>query len=307
MINNFEHDVNVQAIIDQLPKLTKTTRSPSTCEHIKTPKENTPVENQSTSKKTYEKIEDSSILEDVRLCIDDMIMLLTSQFYQTALSSFTSILTNTTTTTTTSSQSSTPLSVSFHDLSLLSPTSTSLPATPTTSHVRFHRPMNRFSSTATQDHSYFVDHHHLRFSSTLTRCLDSMNSSHLTNLSTQPGILGKKKRKAKSKLPLADSNDNEILVNTNNNNNNMDEHDQKTTNQPMTNELNVYLAEECSGLVVVDERNENDWLDQVHKNYGIHMNQVEMTDQRFRKNVQPIFQSTTSDLINIIHYFIKSS
>ncbi|CAF5108826.1 unnamed protein product, partial [Rotaria socialis] len=80
-----------------------------------------------------------------------------------------------TTTTATTSQCSTPLSASFHDLSLISSTATtttSLPSTPLTSRTRFHCPLTRFSSTTCPDHA--LTEHLLRLpTSTFSRCIDT--------------------------------------------------------------------------------------------------------------------------------------
>ena len=271
MLNRFEHDADVQGMINKSPQGAKVNGCPSTIEAAKISTDNETTDNVLASKKLYEIIDDQLILDEVRLCINDMILFLTSQFYQTALSSYTSILTNTTTTTTTTSQSSTPLSVSFHDLSLLSSTSVSLPTTPTASHSRFHRPIPRFSSTTTQEHVFNTEHF-LRMPSTFTRCFDSINSNHFTPiLATQTSVLGKKRRKNKTKS----SPDNQVLVNTNNNNNNMDDAEDNTSTSVMNGQFNVYLAEECPDFVVIEEQQNNDWLGQAHKNFGIQINRAE--------------------------------
>ncbi|CAF4705843.1 unnamed protein product, partial [Rotaria magnacalcarata] len=49
--------------------------------------DNKPIDPILTSKKSYNIIDDSNILNDVRLCINDMILFLTSTFYQTSQSS----------------------------------------------------------------------------------------------------------------------------------------------------------------------------------------------------------------------------
>ncbi|CAF4978098.1 unnamed protein product, partial [Rotaria socialis] len=133
MLNRFEHNITVQSIINQIPSVKLTNKSTTTQEQNLN-KNSDLNDSMSTSKKFYDIIDDSLILDDVRLCINDMILFLTSNFYQTTLLSSTSILTTTTTTATTS-QCSTPLSASFHDLSLISSTATtttSLPSTPLT-------------------------------------------------------------------------------------------------------------------------------------------------------------------------------
>lgn len=273
MLSRFEHDVTVQSIVDQLPvNNNNNSKSSNPCPaapevSVSLPTGNDTIDPVSTSKKFYNTIDDSLILDDVRLCIKDMILLLTTQSYQTALSSYTSILTNTTTTTTTTSQSSTPLSISFHDLSSLSPTS-SLPSTPCTPHSRFHRPLTRFSSTATQDHSFNTEHL-LRLPNTLTRCIDSLNTNQFTpTLSTQSSLIGKKRRKNKNKPSQEPQSPTELLVNTNNNNNNMEE----TTSSVQQGTFNVFLAEDCTDFVVIDEQVENDWLTTVNRAFGIQIN-----------------------------------
>ena len=277
IVSRFEHDVTVQSMAEQLPinnnnsssSNSKSIHCPSPVEvPASLPTDNGTVDPVSTSKKFYATIDDSLIVDDVRLCINDMILFLTSQFYQTALSSYTSILTNTTTTTTTTSQSSTPLSMSFHDISLLSPTTSSLPSTPSTPHSRFHRPLTRFSSTATQDHSFNTEHL-LRLPNTLTRCLDSLNPNQFTaTLSTQSSLIGKKRRRNKTKQSQEPPSPTELLLNTNNNNNNMEESEEtlSTASQPT---FNVFLAEDCSDFVVIEEQNENDWIHAVNRAFGI--------------------------------------
>ncbi|CAF4293993.1 unnamed protein product, partial [Rotaria magnacalcarata] len=102
---------------------------------------------------SYNIIDDSNILNDVRLCINDMILFLTSTFYQTSQSS--------------------SLSLSFSDLSLIQTSSS--PTTPTTPHSLFHRSLSRFSSTtSSQDHS-FTNEHLLRLPPTVfPRCIEKL-------------------------------------------------------------------------------------------------------------------------------------
>ena len=213
------------------------------------------------TKKFYEIIDDSLILDDVRHCINDMILFLTSNFYQTTLLSCASILTSastaSTTATTSTSQSSTPLSISFHDLSLISAattTATSLPSTPSTPHSRFHRQFTRFSSTTNQDHSFNTEHL-LRLPTAFTRCNDTISSSYLTPPSSaQPSIIGKKRRKNKSKSQ--EQPPSELLLNSNNNNNSSSDSRFDTSDnhqwvpQPA---FNVILADDGADFVVVDE------------------------------------------------------
>jgi hypothetical protein len=280
MLNRFEHNLTVQNIVDRLPITTKTINNEtSTTKQTSPSKNNTDLADPIlTSKKFYDIIDDSLILDDVRLCINDMILFLTSQFYQTVLSSYTSILTNTTTTTTTTSQSSTPLSVSFHDLSLISSsTTTSLPTTPSTPHSRFHRSLTRFSSTVTQDHSFNTEHL-LRLPNTLIRGTDSMLlNSFAPVLSTQPSLLAKKRRKNKNKVQQVSEQEQQVTdfqYNTNNNNNNMDESDEISFQMPHAT-FNVCLPEDCSDLIVIDEQNENNWINNVHRNFGIEINSTQ--------------------------------
>ncbi|CAF4825251.1 unnamed protein product, partial [Rotaria sp. Silwood2] len=109
MLNRFEHNVTVQSIINQIPSMAVTNNS-TTTEQQNLDKNNEIVDSLCTSKKLYDIIDDSLIVDDVRLCINDMILFLTSNFYQTTLLSSTSILTTTTTTAATTSQPSTSLS-----------------------------------------------------------------------------------------------------------------------------------------------------------------------------------------------------
>jgi hypothetical protein len=254
MLNRFEHNVTVQNIIDHLPLTTKPNNF-ITSEQENLNKDNEIIDSLLTSKKFYDIIDDSLILDDVRLCINDMILFLTSNFYQTTLTI--------TTTTSTTSQSSTPLSVSFHDLSLISSsTTTSLPSTPSTPHSRFHRPLTRFPSTS-QDHTFNTEHILRLPSATFSRCIDTSNLTPPP--SAQSSIIGKKRRKNKNKQQP-----NELLLNINNNNNNMNHEDNFLQEQQQT--FNVFLPEDCSDFVVIDEQNDNDWIDNVNRNFGLQIN-----------------------------------
>jgi len=252
MLNRFEHNLTVQNILEQFPLTNKTNHSSSISEQTNVPLSKDVVDPMFQSKKVYDIIDDSLILDDVRFCINDMILLLTSQIYQTALSSYTSILTNTTTTTTTTSQSSTPLSVSFHDLSLMSSSSTSLPSTPSTPHSRFHRQLTRFPSSTGQDYP-FNSEHLLRLPNALPRCMDTINANQFSPvLSSQTSLLAKKRRKHKASPTPSPTG--EPIYNTNNNNNNdvANEFVVKNYSNPLA-MFNVILPEEFSDMVVVDE------------------------------------------------------
>ena len=98
--------LEIQNIIDQLPLTTKSNNFTSSEQITNISKDTEFNDSISTSKKYYDIIDDSLILDDVRLCINDMILFITSNFYQTTRS--------------TTSQSPPQLSVSFHDLSLIS-------------------------------------------------------------------------------------------------------------------------------------------------------------------------------------------
>ena len=166
-----------------------------------------------------------------RLCINDMIMFLTSTFYQTSLS------------------------ISFSDLSLIPSSSSASPTTPTTPHSLFHRSLSRFSSTtASQDHS-FPTEHLLRLPSTsFSRCIENLTPPSSANSS----VIAKKRRKNKQQS-------NEILLNTNNNNNNNMTNDKNYLTQQST--YSVFLPEDYSDSVVIDEQNNNDWFDNVTQNF----------------------------------------
>jgi hypothetical protein len=244
MLNRFEHNVTVQSIINQISSIKKPTNL------ILSKQENLNQDQEIidpiiTSKKFYDTIDDSLILNDVRLCINDMILFLTSNFYQT--------------TTTTSTQSSTTLSVSFHDLSLISSSTTT--STPSTPHSRFHRPLTRFSSTTNQDYSLNTEHILRLPTTTFSRCIDTNNLT--PPLSIQSSIIGKKRRKNKNKQQS-----NELLLNINNNNNN----EQENLQQQQQQTFNVFLPEDSSDFVVIDEQNDNDWIDTVNRNVGIQIN-----------------------------------
>ncbi len=247
MLNRFENNVTVQSILDQLSSTTKSTNSISS-EQQNHDKDQEILDPILTPKKFYDIIDDSLILDDVRLCINDMILFLTSNFFQT----------------TRSSQSSTPISVSFHDLSLISSSTTSsLPSTPSTPHSRFHRPLNRFPSSTNQDHSFNTDLILRLPTSTFSRCIETNNLT--PSLSAQSNIIGKKRRKNKNKQQS-----NELLLNVNNNNNNMNEEQATLTQQT----YNVFLPEDCSDFVVIDEENANDWTETVNRNFGLRMNSI---------------------------------
>jgi hypothetical protein len=261
MLTRFEHNITVQSIIGQLPSTMKTTNFLSS-EKENPNKDNEIIDPLLTSKKCYDIIDDSLILDDVRLCINDMILFLTSNFYQTTLLSSTSTLPTTTTTTT--SQSSPPLSVSFHDLS--SPTSTSLPSTPSTPHSRFHRPLTRFSATTNQDHSFNTEHILRLQTTTFSRCIDTVNFT--PPLSVESSIMAKKRRKNKNKQPS-----NELLLNTNNNNNTRNNEEEDLLEEQQQT-FSVFLPEDCEDFVVIDEQNNNDWIDNVSSNFGRQINSI---------------------------------
>jgi hypothetical protein len=229
MLNRFEHNVTVQSLIDQ----TKTNLFLPIVDQQQT--DNESIDPVLTAKKSYEIIDDSNILDDVRLCINDMILFLTSSFYQTSLS------------------------ISSSDLSFIPPS----PPTPSsTPHSLFHRSLSRFSSTASQDHS-FPNEHLLRLPTTsFSRCIENLTPP----LSTNSSIIGKKRRKNKNKQQQA----NEILLNTNNNNNN-DIVNEEDYNLPQST-YNVFLPEDSSDFVVIDEENNNDWLDNITQNFHLQRN-----------------------------------
>jgi len=246
MLTRFEHNITVENILDQLPSITKPNNLISV-EQENLSKDQQIIDPILTSKKIYDIIDDSLILDDVRLCINDMILFLTSNFFQT----------------TRSSQSLTPLLVSFHDLSLISSSSTtsSLPSTPSTPHSRFHRPLTRFSSTTNQDHSFNTEQILRLTTTTFSRCIDT------NNLTPTLSVQSKKRRKNKNKQQQQS---NELLLNINNNNNNMN--DEQDYLQPQQQNFNVFLPEDCSDFVVIDEQNDNNWIDTVNRNFGIQMN-----------------------------------
>lgn len=239
MVNRFEHNVTVQSILDQLPSTSKSNHVISSEEQTRAKVEEEILDPTPPSKKCYDLIDNSLILEDVRLCIDDMLLFLTSNFFQT----------------TRSSQSSTPLSVSFHDLSLISPTSTSsLPSTPSTPHSRFHRPLARFPSSTSQDHSFHTEHILRLPASVFPRCIEP--TSLTPPLSASLNINAKKRRKNKSKQQT-----NEILLNVNNNNNNNNLMEEQTL---VLATYQVFLPEDCSNFVVIDEENSADWTETIN-------------------------------------------
>ncbi len=216
LLNRFEHNVTVQSIIDQIKgNIFLPCQSQQILDQHQI--DNECIDPILISKKSYDIIDDSTILDDVRLCINDMILFLTSNFYQTSLS------------------------IPFSDLSLIP----SSPTSPTTSHSLFHRSLSRFSTTTTnQDHS-FSNEHLLRLPTTsFSRCFENLTPPS----STTSSIIGKKRRKNKNKQQQQSE---EILFNTNNNNNNIyDEEDyylQQST-------YHVYLPEDSSDFIVINQQ-----------------------------------------------------
>ena len=246
MLNRFEHNVTVENILqkenDEISNFRQSILSDGS--EIEQSQTSDSFDFSLTPKKFYPIIDDAILLNDVRLCINDMILFITSNFYQT-------------------SQSSTSLSLSFSDLSTISSVNatasmtSSLPATPSSPHSLFHRSFSRFSSaTNSQEHS-FNNEHLLRLPTTsFSRCIDNLTS-------TKSNPTGKKRRKNKTKQDLTD----EQLFNRNNKNNNNNNsnsfHDDSTSSMIKTsinylhqrNErtLDVFLPEECSDVFVVDE------------------------------------------------------
>ena len=269
MLNRFEHNVTVQSILDQISSLTKTT----TLASFK--KDNFNKDNEITdlipiSKKSCTVIDDPLIIDDVRLCINDIILFLTSNFCQTTLLSSASSLaaTTTTATTATTSQCSTPLSISFHDLSLIpsfasiKTTATSLPSTPSASRSFLHHSLTRFSSTTNQDHSFNTENVRRLPTTTLSRYIDTSNLTSLSSIKSS--IFG---RKNKNKQPS-----NDLLLNVNNNNNNnINKEEGSLQQQEQRHTINVSLPEDCSEFFVVDEQNDNDWLGNTKRSLGIRM------------------------------------
>jgi hypothetical protein len=225
MLNRFEHNVTVQSLIDQ----TKTNIFLPILDQQQT--DNESIDPILISKKSYDIIDDSTIIDDVRLCMNDMILFLTSNFYQTSLST------------------------SFSDLPFIPPSS------PTTPNSLFHRSLSRFSSTtASQDHS-FPNEHLLRLPTTsFSRCIENLTPP----LSTNSSIIGKKRKKNKNKQQQS----NEILLNTNNNNQMTNENDYYSP-QPT---YNIYLPEDSSEFVVIDEGSNNDWSGNFTQNFHLQRN-----------------------------------
>jgi hypothetical protein len=209
MLNRFEHNVTVQSLIDQLK-----TNLFLPCQSDQNQTDTESIDPILTSKKSFDIIDDSTILNDVRLCINDMILFLTSNFYQTSLS------------------------IPLSDVSLI-PSSPSSPSTP---HSLFHRSLSRLSSTTTNSDHSFSNEHILRLPTTsFSRCFERLTPPSSINSS----LIGKKRRKNKNKQQT-----NEILLNTNNNNNNHNEENcylQQST-------YHVYLPEDSSDFIVIDEQ-----------------------------------------------------
>ncbi|CAF0846105.1 unnamed protein product [Rotaria sordida] len=274
MLNNFEHNVNVENIIDQTKiNLFIPCQPQQILEQHGT--DNESIDPILTSKKSFNIINDSDILNDVRLCINDMILFLTSNFYQT-------------------SQSLTSLTISFSDLSLIP--SSSSPTTPTTPHSLFHRSLSRFSSTTTsQDHS-FTNEHLLRLPTTaFSRCIEKLTPPSSTNSS----IIGKKRRKNKNKQQQHSSN--EILLNTNNNNNNNNNQIINENDYPLQQlTYNVILAEDYSDFIIIDEQNDNHYCDSFIQNFDQRRNSYR-NHSSINTHQQKSDNNKKNELINIIH------
>jgi len=182
ILNRFEHNITVQSLIDQLKTNfflpCQQQQQQQVFDQNQTDTES--IDPILISKKPFENIDDSTILDDVRLCIDDMILFLTSAFYQTSLS------------------------IPLTDLSFVS--SSSSPTSPSAPHSLFHRSLSRFSSSTTnQDHSFANEHLRRMPTTSYTRCFDNL---------TPPASTKRRKNKTKQQTS------NDILLNTNNNNNN---------------------------------------------------------------------------------------
>ncbi|CAF1427817.1 unnamed protein product [Adineta steineri] len=271
ILNRFEHNITVQNITDQMQtNLFLPCQSQQIFDQHQT--DNESIDPILISKKSYDTIDDINILNDVRLCINDMILFLTSNFYQ----------------------SSTSLLLPFSDLSLI-PTS---PTTPSTPHSLFHRSLSRFSSTtANQDHS-FTSEHLLRLpTAAFSRCIENLTPPSSTNSS----IIGKKRRKNKNKQETST----EMLFNTNNNNNNnminmKDNYSQQST-------YNVFLPEDCSDFIVIDEQNNNDdslenFTEQFYLQGSFSRDNSSVTLQQQTKTT-----NKKSELLDIIHNELTTS
>ncbi|CAF4324820.1 unnamed protein product [Rotaria socialis] len=278
MLNNFEQNVTVESLVGQTkPNLFV----PSQAQNIL---EQNGIDHESidpilTSKKSYNIIDDSNILNDVRLCINDMILFLTSTFYQTSQSS------------------SSSLSLSFPDLSLIQ-TSSSSPTTPTTPYSLFHRSLSRFSSTtSSQDHS-FTNEHLLRLPSTVfPRCIEKLTPPSSTNSS----IIGKKRRKNKNKQQQHQrQQSNEILLNTNNNNNSYCNTMNEGDNYLQQSTYSVILPEDDAGFVIIDEQNDDDCCDNFIENFDQQRN-FQRNHSSVNHNNKSSSNNKNDELSNIIH------
>ena len=240
MLNRFEHNVTVQSILEQMKDDLKLTVPATLSQPIVVARRanQESLETSMPSRKYYDLIDDPSLLNDVRLCINDMILFLTSNFYQT-------------------SQSSASLSLSFSDLSLIPSSSSStaatnsLPNTPSTPHSLFHRSLSRFSSTTSNQEHPFSTEHLLRLpAASFSRCADHLTTPASANAS----LLGKKRRKNKAKQQLS----NESLLNTNNSNNRC-----YSTQDDLHRQLSypsisqVLLPTDCSQFLVIDDSTAN--------------------------------------------------
>lgn len=241
LLTHFEHNIMIENLIDQT-KANSSTSSQSQNSLVQQSTNNESLDPILTSKKQLNAIDDSNILNDVRLCINDMILFLTSTYYQT-------------------SQSLT--SLSFSDISLTQASSS--PTTPTTPHSIFHRSLSRLSSTTSQDHSFNNEHFYRLPPTVFPRCVEKFTPSSST---TNSSIIGKKRRKNKGKQQQQQSN--EILLNTNNNNNNNEYYStiNETDNYLQQPTYNVMLAEDCSEFTVIDDQYDNDCCDDLSENFN---------------------------------------
>jgi hypothetical protein len=81
-------------------------------------------------------------------------------------------------------------------------------------------------------------------------------------------VIGKKRRKNNKNKEQS----NELLLNMNNNNNNNNNMNDQREVLLQQQTFNVFLPEDCSDFVVIDEENPSDWIDTVNQTVGLPMN-----------------------------------
>ncbi|CAF1049600.1 unnamed protein product [Didymodactylos carnosus] len=302
MLIRFEHNVNVKSLLERVSSVVSTTVIQSHEIQIPLPQRTLIQRNYSSTTTTVNTVVTNStetiptqeaILNDVKLCIDDMILFITSTFYQTIVLASTASSTTPTSTAPSPSQPTSPqmCSISCYDYPLNSTTPISLTSTPLTPHHRFHRSLSsRFSTSTTI--SIQDGEHILRLpTATFPRC--------------EPLPLKTKKKNRNKKSVVA--------INENiNNNNNVVQPQQAESNQSSEQQqhYDVFVQEDFADqCLVVDESNQNETVEDKNKstttsnnwlnNFSQHGIQV---NTQIGEKFSPLPSTNVKkELVNIIH------